>query len=271
MVAKIRAQSSESIQVSGSNSIDSESMSQCQFAAHSTPIAAAGSSHTAGVMGGQRHGPRRSRKCTAPDTQKPQDSLLSSDMTLTAHQDEQGWRTRFQRRFLKQQQWQAERQRHKKGKETEESSFNIPSSTSHGQKLSNMGKSFASGSKLNAFQHGQKNRSQRTRTCKRCGLEFAPQSNSSGDCRWHTGRYVAMDEDGVIIEGTSATTQNFQRRAQHLMRLESRRKGSKKSNMVVFSAAGDLGVAREDGIAWKWSCCLSENLVGPGCSQGPHS
>ena len=81
---------------------------------------------------GQRHGPRRSRKCTAPDTQKPRDSLLSPDMTLTAHQDEQGWRTRFQRRFLKQQQWQAERQRHKKGKETEESSFNIPSATSHG-------------------------------------------------------------------------------------------------------------------------------------------
>jgi len=149
------------------------------------------------------------------------------------------WRCIFQRRFLRQLAWDAQKRRTRK---TE-----------------------AAPGTRTAKEH-----SCRTRTCKRCGVSFDAKARGSDSiCYWHSGRFVAMCEDGTEVS-TGSQGKDFERRAQHIIKAHNRKKSSKKANVVVFGAACETGVAREDGVAWRWSCCFDESLVARGCSHGPH-
>jgi len=146
------------------------------------------------------------------------------------------WRDIFQRRYLKQLEWDGRRRR----------------------------KGLHTGSESGVPAHAA-----RCRDCKRCGITFDPRDRNPVACHWHRGRFVAMDNDGVIVGGSSG--RDFEKRAQNIIKTHNRKKSSKKANMVVFGAACETGVAREDGIAWRWSCCGEESLVAPGCATGAHS
>jgi len=112
---------------------------------------------------------------------------------------------------------------------------------------------------------------QRVRVCKRCGVDFDPHDRNTEGCRWHTGRYLAVDENGVVAASSSGSNREFERRAQHLIKSQNRKKNSKKARSIVFGAVGSTGVDREDGICWQWTCCKEESLVAPGCVAGAHS
>merc|ERR1740121_2063486 len=109
----------------------------------------------------------------------------------------------------------------------------------------------------------------RTRACRRCGLDFDPQSHEATACSWHSGRFVPVDRDGVALG--HATSKDFERRARDIIKAHNRKKTSRRANVVVFGAACESGVEREDGVSWRWSCCGEESLVAAGCAKGPHA
>lgn len=165
----------------------------------------------------------------------------------------QSWRAVFKRRFQRQQAWDAEKRRQKtRGDRASPVDANGSASTSTGSRVA-----------------GPRSQ-QRTRTCKRCGVDFAPHERGAAPCRFHSGRFVAMDENGVVGDACSAS-RDFNAKAQRIVKAHNRKKGSKKNCLVVFGNAYQSGVAREDGLCWRWTCCREENLVAPGCAEGLHT
>lgn len=175
---------------------------------------------------------------TLPDPAIDVESMMSE---LAPSCDQ--WRETFKRRFSKQQSWDAHKLRSRRhaARETNGSGVDI------------------------TF------RNCRTRACKRCGVSFdcARERGKNAVCHWHPGRFAAFRDNGSEVV-TAQGSKGFDRRAQHLIKLENRKKKSKKANMVVFGAACESGVASEDGVAWRWSCCFNENLVAQGCMEGSH-
>jgi len=164
------------------------------------------------------------------------------------------WRTLFQRRFQRQQAWDAERRKQKRSTQRELRVDSVtPASTRAG-----------------ILPAGQRVQGLRMRTCKRCGMDFAPHERNSAPCVFHSGRFVAMDEDGVVVGDACSSSRDFNAKAQRLIKAHNRKKGSKKNCQVVFGAACQSGVAREDGLSWRWTCCGDENLVATGCASGVH-
>mmetsp|Transcript_35957 Transcript_35957/g.84226 ORF Transcript_35957/g.84226 Transcript_35957/m.84226 type:complete len:340 (+) Transcript_35957:83-1102(+) len=140
------------------------------------------------------------------------------------------WRELFRRRFLRQQEWDA-----KKAKQCRRRD------------------SAGAG---------------RTRACRRCGTFFDPRGEDI--CRHHPGTFALADAKGSIIEDGSAASRHIQERAQSILKAQNRKKASRKAKVIVFGAACESGVAREDGISWRWSCCGEESVVADGCSSGRH-
>lgn len=157
------------------------------------------------------------------------------------------WRALFRRRYLRQKAWEAERERSRRGSS---------SATQEVGEEARRGKD-----------RGQ--RATRTRACKRCGVDFDPRS--ADGCRWHSGRFVLMGDDGVVVNDCGGASRDIEKRAQAILKAHNRKKSSRKSNMIVFGAACESGVAREDGLAWRWSCCNQESVVAKGCTSGRHS
>jgi len=179
-------------------------------------------------------------------------STLAGPMCMDS--GERAWREIFRMRFVKQQNWNVK----KKGRRCVEPTL----STSEKDKRY---------VKLNMDAKEKKVAAKRLKTCKRCGVEYDPNEAGQETCKWHTGRFVAMDEDGVLVNTSMGGNRDFERRAHHLIKMNSRKKASKKANMIVFGASCDSGVAREDGVAWRWSCCAAESLVAAGCMSGRHT
>lgn len=148
------------------------------------------------------------------------------------------WRESFQRRFEKQRSWDWARNRQRKSQAGTSPDFPVVL------------------------------RGGRCKTCRRCGVEFAP--GGGGECQFHPGRFAAMSEDGVVATSGVPQGRAFERKAQGIIRAHNRRKSSKRANAVVFGKLDEGGVARADGISWRWSCCGEENLVAVGCARGAH-
>jgi len=177
---------------------------------------------------------------------------------------QRGWRDIFRMRYLRQQEW--DRRRQKPGvseKKAEEAKDAKPKANG---KFHPSGRPKVTRGKENGR---ERYHAPRLRACKRCGVDFDPRMRDAQSCSWHTGRYVPVDEDGVVA--ATSVGRDFERRAQRLMKAHNRTKGSKKANMIVFDRPCETGVAREGGVVWRWSCCRDENLVARGCCSGQHS
>eukprot|EP00928_Gymnodinium_smaydae_P082892 TRINITY_DN66165_c0_g1_i1.p1 TRINITY_DN66165_c0_g1~~TRINITY_DN66165_c0_g1_i1.p1 ORF type:complete len:298 (+),score=41.24 TRINITY_DN66165_c0_g1_i1:55-894(+) len=163
-----------------------------------------------------------------------------------------GWKEVYHRRWMRQQQWDANKPRRRVDSHN---SLDMD----HPVSLATTGSS---------------SRGARTRTCKRCGLDFDPRErDQQAVCRWHTGRFVAMDANGSVLESSAyggAVSKSRDRRAQNLIKAQNRKKTSKRAHSIVFALPGSSGVEREDGISWRWSCCELDNLLAPGCACGRH-
>eukprot|EP00927_Polykrikos_kofoidii_P078937 TRINITY_DN75738_c0_g1_i1.p1 TRINITY_DN75738_c0_g1~~TRINITY_DN75738_c0_g1_i1.p1 ORF type:complete len:371 (+),score=74.49 TRINITY_DN75738_c0_g1_i1:70-1182(+) len=164
------------------------------------------------------------------------------------------WRELFRMRFLKQRTWDADK------KKSQRNIAGTSANVAYDRRYP----------KLNLTAK-EKKVGPRARTCKRCGDNFDPNDHAVEACAWHSGRFVPMDESGAVVSTSVGTNRDFERRAQNLIKANGRKKTSKKAKAIVFGAACTTGVAREDGIAWRWSCCGEENLVARGCSVGRHS
>merc|ERR1712061_665718 len=103
-------------------------------------------------------------------------------------------------RFLKQQAWDDK----KRGRKNSESS--APSNDSS--------RRFP---KLNMNAKEKKVVPVRSKICKRCGSEYDPNGKDPQGCRWHNGRFVAMDEAGTFVNTNVGTNRDFERRAQSLI------------------------------------------------------
>lgn len=178
------------------------------------------------------------------------------------------WRSLFQRRFLRQQAWDADKQRRSRAPAREA----LARRAAEEPPQKKDGKFHPSGrvKVTRGIENGRERvHVPRTRACKRCGLDFDPQSRDLAGCGWHSGRFVAFDSDGVAAE--LATSKDFERRARDIIKAHNRKKTSRRARVVVFGAACDSGVEREDGLTWRWSCCGDESLVAAGCAKGPHA
>lgn len=193
-----------------------------------------------------------------PELDVTKESMLespASGLVRAAPGGTRSWRDIFRMRCVKQRSWDTK----KRGKKSPDI------------RPSDAGKTY---NKVSMDAKEKKVPAKRLKTCRRCGSEYDPNDGSLDACRWHSGRFAAMDEAGTFVNastGSNLTAQNFERRAQQLIKANSRKKASKKAGVIVFGAACDSGVAREDGISWRWSCCSAENLIAPGCVAGRHS
>eukprot|EP00931_Biecheleriopsis_adriatica_P107627 TRINITY_DN81952_c0_g1_i1.p1 TRINITY_DN81952_c0_g1~~TRINITY_DN81952_c0_g1_i1.p1 ORF type:complete len:279 (+),score=45.16 TRINITY_DN81952_c0_g1_i1:165-1001(+) len=182
---------------------------------------------------------------------EPSDALTGDSSAYIAQPAACHWRVVFQRRFLRQLAWDADKRRSRRNHTTCNATQASSDSSSTGREK---------------LQHAA-----RTRACKRCGVSVDPRARQQDKCKWHPGKFLAMDEQGEAVKAAAGgSAKDFERRAQNLIKAQNRKKTSKKANAIVFGAACDTGVAHEDGVAWRWSCCGEENLVSPGCAAGPH-
>lgn len=198
----------------------------------------------------------------------PPQQVQQQDATATAAPgpDEKcGWRDLFRMRYLRAQEWDRRRQKRGVERKAAEAEEAKPKADS---KFHPSGRAKVTRGRENGR---EKYHAPRLRTCKRCGVEFDPQKRGTQLCNWHAGRYVPINEDGVVAAASSSVGRDFERRAQRIMKAHNRTKGSKKPNMIVFDRPCETGVPHPDGIVWRWSCCLAESLVAQGCSCGQHS
>lgn len=126
------------------------------------------------------------------------------------------WRALFKRRFLRQCAWDAEKRRDRRGtsgNKVEAEGDVVPEQKMHGKS----GKAHTT----------------RTRACKRCGQDFDPHDQGVEVCRWHAGKFAAMDEDGILVSFGNSAGRDFERRAKTIIKAHNRKKTSKRANMVV--------------------------------------
>lgn len=178
------------------------------------------------------------------------------------------WRSLFQRRFLRPQAWDADKQRRSRAPAREV----VVRRAAEEPPQKKDGKFHPSGRAkvTRGIENGRERaHAPRMRACRRCGLDFDPQSRDLAGCGWHSGRFVPFDSDGVAVGGV--TSRDFERRARDIIKAHNRKKTSRRARAVVFGAACDTGVERENGLVWRWSCCGEESLVAAGCAKGPHA
>ncbi|CAK0807267.1 unnamed protein product [Prorocentrum cordatum] len=154
------------------------------------------------------------------------------------------WRSLFRRRFLRQQAWDAEKQR--KSRAPAAGAVTERARAAEEPPLKKDGKFHPSGRAkvTRGIENGrERTHAPRMRACRRCGLDFDPQSRDLTGCGWHAGRFAPFDPDGVAVG--RATSKDFERRARDIIKAHNRKKTSRRANVVVFGAACDNGVERE--------------------------